>query len=122
MLKEAGWVDHDGDGIRDKDGINFEFEYLVHNARDYHKKIADIIKESFEEAGIRVNIRVIDWTVFAKTVSEGNFDAVRFAWGTGIDTDPYQVWHSSQINGGSNFISFANPEVDRLLEEARERV
>lgn len=119
MLKEAGWVDHDGDGIRDKDGINFEFEYLVHNARDYHKKIADIIKESFEEAGIRVNIRVIDWTVFAKTVSEGNFDAVRFAWGTGIDTDPYQVWHSSQINGGSNFISFANPEVDRLLEEAR---
>jgi len=120
LLKEAGWVDHDGDGIRDKDGVKFEFEYLVHNGRDYHKKIADIIKESFEEAGIKVNIRVIDWTVFAKTVSEGNFDAVRFAWGTGIDTDPYQVWHSSQINGGSNFIGFSNPEVDRILEEARE--
>jgi len=33
--------------------------------------------------------------------------------------DPYQVWHSSEVNGGSNFISFRNDEADRLLEGAR---
>jgi peptide/nickel transport system substrate-binding protein len=121
LLREAGWVDHDGDGLRDKDGISFEFEYLIHNAKEYHQKIADIMKESLGEAGIRVNIRVIDWTVFAKTVSEGNFDAVRFAWGTGIDGDPFQIWHSSQAGrGGSNFIHFEDKEVDTLLEQARQ--
>ncbi len=120
LLKEAGWVDHDGDGVRDKDGVKFQFEYLIHNAREYHQKIADIIKESLEEAGIIVNIRIIDWTVFAKTVNERNFDAVRFAWGTGIDGDPFQIWHSSQMErGGSNYIGYKNKEVDKILEDAR---
>ncbi len=120
LLKEAGWVDHDGDGIRDKDGIAFEFEYLIHNARKYHQKIADIVKESLEQAGIIVNIRIIDWTVFSKTVVERNFDAVRFAWGTSIDGDPYQIWHSSQAgSGGSNHISYHNKEVDEILTSAR---
>ena len=120
LLQEAGWVDHDGDGIRDKDGIKFEFEYLIHNAKEYHQKIADIIKESLEEAGIVMNIRMIDWTIFAQTVAERNFDAVRFAWGTGIDDDPFQIWHSTQIGGGgSNFIGFSNPDVDKIIEEGR---
>lgn len=120
LLKEAGWIDRDGDGVRDKNGIKFEFEYLIHNALDYHQKIADIIKESLQEAGIVMNIRMIDWTIFGQTVMERNFDSVRFAWGTGIDGDEYQIWHSSQIGaGGSNFIGFRNKEIDQILEKAR---
>jgi peptide/nickel transport system substrate-binding protein len=120
LLRQAGWVDHDGDGIRDKDGIAFRFEYLIHNAKEYHQKIADIIKESLEQAGIIMNIRVIDWSIFSQTVTDRNFDAVRFAWGTGIDGDEFQIWHSSQSGkGGSNFISFADAEVDQILEECR---
>jgi len=29
LLDAAGWVDHDGDGVRDKDGVKFEFDYLM---------------------------------------------------------------------------------------------
>ena len=88
LLRKAGWLDHDGDGIIDKDGKPFQFEYLIHNGRDYHQKIADIIKESIEKAGIKMLIRKIDWTIFGETVADRKFDAVRFAWGSNIDSGP----------------------------------
>jgi peptide/nickel transport system substrate-binding protein len=44
------------------------------------------------------------------------------AWTTPLEPDPYQVWHSSQAfaEESSNFISFCNPEADRLIEEIRQ--
>jgi peptide/nickel transport system substrate-binding protein len=122
LLDKAGWVDHDGDGVRDKDGVKFEFDYLIHNARAYHQKIADKMKESVEQAGVRMNIRKIDWRSFQDTVADRKFDAVRFAWGepSCISTDPYQIWHSSQAaNRGSNYVSFKNPKADDLIERVR---
>ncbi|MDX9701792.1 MAG: ABC transporter substrate-binding protein [Candidatus Auribacterota bacterium] len=121
LLREAGWLDHDGDGIIDKDGIPFRFDYLIHGGREYHQKIADIIKESVEQAGIVMNIRKLDWTVLTETISDRKFDAVRMAWGTGIDGDPYQIWHSSQAeNRGSNYVGFRNEQADKIIETARE--
>ncbi|RMG07085.1 MAG: hypothetical protein D6731_24400 [Planctomycetota bacterium] len=122
LLDAAGWIDHDGDGIRDRDGVPFEFDYVIHNMRDYHQKIADIIKESVEQAGVRMNIRKLDWAVFVDTVQDQQFDAVRFAWGEPncVETDPFQIWHSSQASGrGSNYISFRNPIADRIIMENR---
>jgi len=121
ILRRAGWIDRDGDGILDKDGQKFEFEYLIHTARAYHALIADIVKQYWSRAGIQVNIRKIDPTVFNQTVTDHNFDAVRYAWTDVLDGDPYQIWHSSQSKDrGSNFISYANPRMDELIEKGRE--
>lgn len=124
-LRRAGWLDRDGDGIIEKeiDGrmVPFRFTYLIHNAMDYHQKVADIVKESVEQAGIRMDIRKIDWSLYSDEVRAKNFDAVRFAWTSVLDSDPYQIWHSSQIkDNGDNFISYRNPRVDELLELHRE--
>lgn len=125
LLAKAGWLDRDKDGVIEKKVgdkfIPFEFSYSIHNARDYHQKIADIIKESVEQAGIRMTINKSDWTIFANSVRDKNYDAVRFAWGTAIEPDPFQIWHSSQIeNKGDNFVSYSNPEVDELCLKIRE--
>ena len=125
LLDEAGWIDHDGDGVRDRDGVAFEFEYVIHNMRDYHQKVADIIKESVERAGVRVLIRKLDWAVFLDTIRDQRFDAVRLAWGdpSCIDADPFETWHSSQSEGGgSNYVSYADDEVDRLIIQGRREV
>ncbi len=47
------------------------------------------------------------------------FDACILGWSLSPDPDDYQIWHSSQIEKGFNFISYRNPEVDRLWEEGR---
>jgi peptide/nickel transport system substrate-binding protein len=123
LLREAGWVDHDGDGVIDKDGVKFEFEYLIHNARDYHQKVADIVKANIEQAGIKVNIKKIDWQVFSDHARDHKFDAIRYAVGIPdpLEPDPYQHWHSSQAKErGDNIVSYLNPEVDRIIEEGRQ--
>jgi len=121
LLRRARWIDRDGDGILDRDGKKFEFEYLIHTAREYHAKIADIVKQSLGKAGILVHIRKVDPTILGETVRDHNFDAVRFAWTDTLDPDPYQIWHSSQSKGrGSNYVSYANPRVDELIEKGRE--
>ena len=41
-------------------------------------------------------------------------------WSLGLEQDPYQLWHSSQAGQrGSNFIGYANAEIDKIIEEAR---
>ena len=59
---------------------------------------------------------VDDWT--AAVVM--NCDATSLRWGnTDVAQDPYEIWHSSQIKDGSNFVSFRNAQVDALIEQAR---
>ena len=47
--------------------------------------------------------------------------SVRLAWRMSVSNDPYQLWHSDnlKIEASSNFVSFANPEADRLIMEIR---
>jgi peptide/nickel transport system substrate-binding protein len=119
LLDEAGWVDHDGDGIRDKDGVKFEFEFLIPSGSITAEQIATILEEELKKVGIRMRIRRLEWAVFVKHLEERRFDAVTLAWSMGVESDPYQVWHSSQAERGSNFVGFKNDEADRIMEQAR---
>jgi peptide/nickel transport system substrate-binding protein len=119
LLDQAGWIDHDGDGIRDKDGIKFEFEFLIPSGSVAGEQISTILKEELKRIGIRMNIRKLEWAVFTKQLDERKFDAVTLGWSLGIESDPYQIWHSSQAEKGSNYVGFMNEKADRLIEEAR---
>ena len=119
ILKESGWVDHDGDGILDKSGVPFQFEFLIPSGRRFAERLASILKEDLKKVGIRMEIRQIEWALFIKNLDDRKFDAVTLGWVFGVEQDPYQVWHSSQSEKGSNFVGFADPEADRLIMEAR---
>ncbi len=118
LLDEAGWIDSDGDGIRDKDGVAFRFKYQIGNL-PLHEQISKLLKDECAKVGIDVTPDPYEWSVFIQKVHERDFDAVSMAWGGGLAGDPYQVWHSSQMQGGSNYVGFNNPEADSLMEQAR---
>jgi peptide/nickel transport system substrate-binding protein len=119
LLDEAGWIDHDGDGIRDKDGVRFDFEFLLSSGSVFGEQIATILKEELKKVGIKMSIRKLEWAVFIKQLDERKFDAVTLGWSMGVESDPYQIWHSSQAERGSNFVQFKNKEADRLIDQAR---
>jgi len=120
LLDEAGWTDHDGDGVRDKDGVKFAFEFLIPGGSETGEKIATILKEELDKIGIVMDIRKTEWAVFTQRLNERNFDAVTLAWSMGVESDPYQIWSSTQAESGSNFVGFKNAEADKLIEQARQ--
>ncbi|MBL7664550.1 MAG: peptide ABC transporter substrate-binding protein [Bacteriovoracaceae bacterium] len=122
LLNEAGWSDTDGDLVLDKviDGVKTKFSFTVLDPYDGFMKYNTIFKEDAKKIGVDVEIKVLEWNSFVKLLDEKKFDAIRMAWGGGsVDWEPKQIWHSSSIAQGSNFISYHNPEVDKLIDEAR---
>ncbi len=119
LLTEAGWEDSDGDGLRDKNGqpLSFTFLYPVNNP--FYEQLAGLLVGDLKKAGIEVQTSRLEWAVFMERLRKHEFDACSLLWQLYPRSDPYQIWHSSEIGGGSNYISFSNPEVDKLLESAR---
>jgi peptide/nickel transport system substrate-binding protein len=122
LLAEAGWTDSDGDGVLDKDGQPFEFEFKVPSGGRFFPQVVSVLEDACKQVGIRVTPRPLEWATFIQDFYERRFDAVclfnSFAdpW-----IDPYDSYHSSQdVPNGSNGTGWRNPEVDRLLEQMRE--
>ncbi|MEY3798224.1 MAG: hypothetical protein RLZZ572_405 [Pseudomonadota bacterium] len=120
LLREAGFADTNGDGILEKDGKPFSFEILTNQNKE-REMTAVLIQRRLKEVGIEVNIRVLEWASFlGRFIKPKQFDAVVLGWSLSLDPDQYGIWHSSQQAPGQfNFISYSNPQADKLLEAGR---
>lgn len=123
ILNKAGWKDSDKDGLLDKTigGKKTTLSITVLEPSLDIIKYLTVFKEDASKVGVEINIKNIEWNSFVKLLDEKNFEAVRLAWGGGnVEWDPKQIWHSSSIAGASsNFISYSNPQVDKMIDEAR---
>ncbi|MFA5038948.1 MAG: peptide-binding protein [Candidatus Omnitrophota bacterium] len=121
LLARAGWQDSDADGILDKNGEAFEFEILTNQGNEQRIKTAEMIQKYLKDAGIRVKIKVLEWSaLLTEFIQKGRFEAVLLGWALGRDPDCYDIWHSSKTRPGEfNFLRYSNPRVDQLLDEAR---
>lgn len=120
LLDQAGWTDHDGDGVRDKDGVAFRFAFVGAASSAFTVQLVAILKDEFKKVGIQLEEQMGEPIAVVKCLQEHNCDAAAGTWIAPLEMDPYQVFHStSTAKGGSNWIHFRNAESDRLLEQAR---
>lgn len=121
LLAEAGWHDSDGDGILDKDGRAFDFVLLYPADQPTYERFLTIVKEDMAKAGINMRLQSFEWSVFVQKIEEREFDAYTMGWQLAYESDPYQLWHSSQaeIPSGSNYVGFKNQEADQLIAAIR---
>lgn len=119
LLDAAGWVDSDADGVRDKDingrRVPFEFSLLVGNKPD-RIAICNLFRENLESIGVTCNVTPLEAAVFLERVYERNFEAEFAGWSTGAD--PSTVRNIFGTGQERNYVSYSNPEVDRLLRAA----
>jgi peptide/nickel transport system substrate-binding protein len=69
LLDEAGWVDSDGDGVREKDGVELSlvFQTSVNSVR---QKTQKIIKKAMERVGFKVELKIIDSSIYFGPVGD----------------------------------------------------
>lgn len=114
MLDEAGWVDEDNDGIREKDGTDLAFTVSVITGDQARRPIAEVAQQQLAEVGIEIEIEEAPVSSILEGLTECELDAGLFNWTYGqLDPDPYSTLHSE---GGNNFACYRNPQMDELIE------
>jgi peptide/nickel transport system substrate-binding protein len=122
LLDEAGWVDSDGDGIRDKmvngKRVKFEFTMLVRNDPE-RVRICELMKFNLEQIGVRCNVRPLEATALLDSLLKLEFEAEFGGWVAGADPDTSEnIWATKYIPN-RNFLQYSNTQVDQLFEQGR---
>ncbi len=121
MLAEAGWKPGP-DGMLRKDGRPFAFTILTNQGNEERKKAGEIIQQDLRKVGISIKLETLEWQALLNDfIDKHQFEAVILGWALSRDPDLYDMWYSTKTKDGEfNFVSYANPEVDKLLIEGRQ--
>lgn len=120
LLQAAGWKPGPN-GIRIKDGKRLSFTIITPSNVEIYKNIAALAQDYFRKIGVEIKIEDYEWAVFvSQHIMKLDFEAVVLGWGGG-NYDQYQIWSSTQTKPGLlNFIGYASPQADRLLDQIRQ--
>ncbi len=116
ILDEAGWVDSDGDGIREKNGRKAEFNLYYTSSNGNRQMVAMNVAEQAKAMGISV----IPVGAPNSDIQE-LFHSEAYVFGRGDHTpvEFYLMSSTSSIGAGwSNTGYYSNPTVDGYLKQA----
>jgi len=126
LLEEAGWVDSDGDGVREKDGVPLAFTLKYSNILQHFETTALVAQDQLNQIGFNVTLELVEWANYLDQVYFGqNYDATPMSnsGGTAVpDPNDFMtlLLSSEDVPGsGNNLASYVNPEIDSLIEQAR---
>ena len=119
ILSARGWRDHDGDGVRDKNGQPLSFHILVPTTSVLRRQYARLLQEQFRMIGVRAEIDELEFSVVTQRLQSGNYDTSILSRGN--DPSPgsgiTQSWTRAGF-GGSNFGRYYSAEFERQVDRA----
>lgn len=116
ILDGLGWVDSDGDGIRDKGGVPFSFELVTNSESQVRVDVLPMIQQQLKRIGVEVRTRSMEFNALLGPLTDHDFDAVVQALALDTSLNTSYFFHSDAIDSGYNWGSYSNPEVDELIE------
>lgn len=124
LLEGAGWIDSDGDGIREKDGLELRLLYQT-GTNSVRQKVQALVQQWWKEIGVEAELRSIEGAVFfssdpASTDTFGKFyaDVEMFTTPAG-NPDPEELLNDYLCylpDGSVNIASLANQHLGANVE------
>jgi peptide/nickel transport system substrate-binding protein len=121
LLTAAGWVDSNGDGVRERNGQPLQLTLLTNNDSPQRMRIGEMVQEQLAVLGIAIRFEAVPFEAMTATLFDQRFDMAVIGWeNLGPDPATSAFWHSqADVPGaGLNFVSFQDAEVDTWLDDA----
>jgi peptide/nickel transport system substrate-binding protein len=114
LLAAAGWIDADGDGIRERDGTELRFSAVVggYFAQPGWQEMVIFIQDQLRGVGARMDIEILAFEIAIDRLRQGDFEAEIF-W---INVASV-AWMQRSLGEG-NRQGFKSPRVVELLDRA----
>ena len=121
ILDEAGYLDSDGDGVREMpDATNpLNFRLYWPNDSATAPRIAELLAETWGQVGVKLQPQALDPDALT-SVCCPTFDFDVIIWGWGSDPDPgflLSVHLTDEIPTGNSETGYSNPEFDDLYAQ-----
>lgn len=107
------------DGIRARDGQLLSLPLLTLDDPD-RIAVANEIARQWRQIGVRVDVQPANADTLRQRLTAHDFTMALYGLQRlGADPDVYELWHSSQSEGGTNYAGLNDQEIDDLLAEGR---
>lgn len=117
ILEEAGWIDSDGDGIREKDGKTLTIKWLTYPSRQELPLLAESAQASLKEIGIDVQLNITaDHGTIVADPSEWDVYAAAFVT-CGIGDPMYFFTTHCLSDSTKNRGGYSNEKLEELAVE-----
>jgi len=118
LLDEAGWIDTDGDGMRDKDGEPLRLEMIV-QGWGHLQELGEIAQGQLLQVGIGVEMQMMSYPAALEAAGTGAYHLTPYGGG-GWDGDVLKAFfHSTAF---FNWSKVEDSELDRVLSEASQEM
>lgn len=120
LLDEAGYVDKNGDGLReDPNGNEFVLNFASMTGSDSVEVLSQYYIQQWREVGLNVELlegRLHEFNSFYERVQndDKDIDMYQAAWGTGTDPDPSGIWAR---DAAFNYPRWVNRQNEELLRK-----
>jgi peptide/nickel transport system substrate-binding protein len=113
LLDAAGWHDPDGEGVREREGLEFRFTAIAYTGAvpSASDKIAVYIQAQLLQVGVQMAIQTMDWSVVGERLRAGEFDAAFRL----VQSGP--LWYQRYF-GEDSPLGYNNPRVIKLINQS----
>jgi peptide/nickel transport system substrate-binding protein len=116
LLGEAGWVDSDNDGIRDKQGQPLTLQAIL-QSWGYLPEVGQMLQSQYKAIGVDLQTQLLAFPAAVAAAGEGLHHLAPMTF---FNSDPSILdtnYLSSNADGGFNWSRVRDAELDRLLNE-----
>ena len=125
LLDQAGWIDSNGDGVREKDGVKLEISHAT-TIREDRQDVQAVMQQDLADVGIKLDVNPVDDTLFFASYADngpaarGEYDLQEWSDGPLFPDPDIYYWLCNQIPTdanptGENWFYICDQQLDSLI-------